>query len=151
MCADFEPISVLGMMSGTSLDGVDAALLRTDGAGVIEFGPSSFAAYSDQERDVLKEVLGLWPGLGLQEASEIVLRRHSELASQFAVDLIGFHGQTLAHDPDAGRTHQLGDGAQLAQITGRDVVWDFRSTDMCAGGQGAPLAPFFHHALARLG
>ena len=69
---------------------------------------------------------------------------------QRKIFLIGFHGQTLAHDPDEGRTHQLGDGAALGQATGRDVVWDFRTDDMKAGGQGAPLAPFFHHALARM-
>jgi len=149
MVAKFAPIRVLGMMSGTSIDGVDAAVLETDGESVLEFGPSGFEAYGEEARSVLRAALGKWPGTELDEAAEVVLKAHAELASGFEVDAIGFHGQTLAHDPKAGRTHQLGDGARLSQMIGRDVVWDFRTADMKEGGEGAPLAPFFHHALAQ--
>jgi len=147
--ADFEPISVLGMMSGTSLDGVDGAVVRTDGEGVIEFGGTGFRAYTEGEREALRAALGAWPSDDLENAQEIVLKTHCEVAADLKADLIGFHGQTLAHDPTRARTHQLGDGGLLAKLTGRDVVWDFRTDDMELGGQGAPLAPFFHHALAR--
>jgi len=147
--ADFEPISVLGMMSGTSLDGVDGAVVRTDGEGVLEFGQTGFRAYEEGEREVLRSALGSWPSERLKTAQEIVLNAHAEVAADLNAELIGFHGQTLAHDPAGARTHQLGDGARLAQLTGRDVVWDFRTDDMEMGGQGAPLAPFYHHALAR--
>lgn len=149
MATDFEPVRVLGMMSGTSMDGVDAAVVETDGEGSIAFGPSSFNPYTDAERMVLREALGKWPGPGLSHAKKLVLQAHKRVARGTDVELVGFHGQTLAHDPEAGRTHQLGDGALLAELLGCDVVWDFRAADMKTGGQGAPLAPFFHHALAR--
>jgi anhydro-N-acetylmuramic acid kinase len=75
---------------------------------------------------------------------------HAEVLSRFhGADVVGFHGQTLAHDPGGRGTHQAGDGALLSQVLGLPVVWDFRSNDVEMGGQGAPLAPFFHHACAR--
>ena len=89
-------------------------------------------------------------GAAVAAADEVVEAAHAEVLSRFeGVDLVGFHGQTLAHDPAGGRTHQAGDGAVLAAVLGRPVVWDFRSADVRMGGQGAPLAPFYHHALAR--
>lgn len=148
-----RPVWSLGLMSGTSLDGVDAALVRTDGETVSEFGRSVFVPYSTEERSVLSGAMGRWPGDGrgeLEAAEEVVLRAHRNAVRRFADPaVVGFHGQTLAHDPAGGRTHQLGDGERLARETGNRVVWDFRSADMAAGGQGAPLAPFFHFACAR--
>ncbi len=142
---------VLGTMSGTSLDGVDAAMLRCDGQRIAEFGPKAYRAYSEAERATLRAGFGKWPGQpGVAAAAEVVETAHAELLSRFSgYDLIGFHGQTLAHDPAAGRTHQAGDGAVLAQALGKPVVWDFRSNDVAMGGQGAPLAPFFHFACAQ--
>ena len=142
---------VLGTMSGTSLDGVDAAMLRCDGQRIAEFGPKAYRAYSEAERATLRAGFGKWPGQsGVAAAAEVVETAHAELLSRFSgYDLIGFHGQTLAHDPGAGRTHQAGDGAVLAQALGKPVVWDFRSNDVAMGGQGAPLAPFFHFACAQ--
>ena len=141
----------LGAMSGTSLDGVDAAMVRTDGARIIEFGETGYRPYSEIERAILREALGRWPGEpGAEEAAKTVENAHAELLAGFAgADLVGFHGQTLAHDPRRGRTHQAGDGERLAAALGLPVVWDFRSADMARGGEGAPLAPFFHHACAR--
>lgn len=141
----------LGLMSGTSLDGVDAAVVNTDGRSIAGFGASAFRPYSDAERNVLRAHLGLWPGDDLAAALDVVQAAHCQVAAGFdGAEVIGFHGQTLAHDPAGGRTHQLGDGAALARATGRRVVWDFRSADMVAGGQGAPLVPLYHHALARM-
>lgn len=142
---------VLGMMSGTSLDGVDAALLETDGADILRPGESAYRPYSEEERAILRAALGRWPGQpGVAEAEAVVEAAHRELAAGFErVEMVGFHGQTLAHDPAAGRTHQAGSGARLAEALGLPVVWDFRSADMGLGGQGAPLAPFYHFALAR--
>lgn len=148
------PVWVLGAMSGTSLDGVDAAMVLTDGERVVEFGPTAYRPYTDAERAMLRAALGRWPGeAGVAEAAEVVENAHAELLSGFSgADLIGFHGQTLAHDPRGRGTHQVGDGALLAGALGVPVVWDFRSTDVRLGGQGAPLVPFYHHALAcRLG
>ena len=142
---------VLGTMSGTSLDGVDAAMLRCDGQRIAEFGPKAYRAYSEAERATLRAGFGKWPGQsGVAAAAEVVETAHAELLSRFSgYDLIGFHGQTLAHDPGAGRTHQAGDGDLLARALGKPVVWDFRSNDVAMGGQGAPLAPFFHFACAQ--
>ena len=145
-----KPLRVLGAMSGTSLDGVDAAVLETDGIRVAGFGETAFRPYSAEEQAVLRAALGKWAGPEVVAAAEVVLRAHVEVLGGFEdVDLIGFHGQTLAHDPAGGRTFQAGDGAALAKALGRPVVWDFRSNDVAMGGQGAPLAPFYHHALTR--
>jgi anhydro-N-acetylmuramic acid kinase len=146
-----KPIWAVGLMSGTSLDGVDAASLLTNGIDIMEFGASCYQAYSDQEREILRSGLGKWPGdLELEAVAALVGDVHLKAAQQLpAADLVGFHGQTLAHDPENGRTHQLGDGAYLARLSGMPVVWDFRSEDVARGGQGAPLAPIYHWAMAR--
>ena len=145
-----DPIWALGAMSGTSMDGVDAALVRTDGRQIFEFGDTGFRAFTSAEQDVIRAAQGKWPGEdGVAAASEVIETAHAELLSQFQADLVGFHGQTLAHDPDRGRTHQAGDGDLLANVLDTPVVWDFRSADVELGGQGAPLAPFFHFACAK--
>ncbi|MFT5638214.1 MAG: anhydro-N-acetylmuramic acid kinase [Paracoccaceae bacterium] len=141
----------LGLMSGTSMDGVDGAMVLTDGVEVFEFGATGFRPYSADERAVIAAAQGCWPtDKGVAEAEETVRQAHSELITRFGgVELVGFHGQTLAHDPGGRGTHQVGDGAQLARQIGIPVVWDFRSNDVASGGQGAPLAPFYHFALAK--
>lgn len=142
-------VTALGAMSGTSLDGVDAAVIRTDGEVIESFGASRYRPYCDDERAVLKAALGRWPGEGLEAALAVVQRAHEEALGGFDADLVGFHGQTLAHEPGGRGTHQLGDGAALAEALGKPVVWDFRSSDVRLGGQGAPLAPFYHFACAK--
>ncbi len=145
-----DSLFVLGSMSGTSMDGVDAAVLRTDGRSILEFGQSGYRAYSAEERKTLRMAMGRWPGdPGIDDAAVVVENAHAELLSEFDAELIGFHGQTLAHDPRVRGTHQVGNGAMLAVRLGKSVVWDFRSADVRNGGQGAPLAPFFHFACAR--
>ncbi|MGB0438781.1 MAG: anhydro-N-acetylmuramic acid kinase [Paracoccaceae bacterium] len=142
---------VAGTMSGTSLDGVDAAMVHTDGVSIGAFGPTHYRPYTATERTTLAAALGLWPGADarISAAAGVVHAAHRAVIQGWTPDLVGFHGQTLAHDPGAGRTHQLGDGTVLARDLGVPVAWDFRSADVAAGGQGAPLAPFFHHACAR--
>ncbi len=141
----------LGLMSGTSLDGVDAAVLDTDGAVIHGFGPTVYRPYSADERARLRAALGAWPDdPRVSAVAELVETAHAEIMARFTgIDLAGFHGQTLAHDPARRRTHQAGSGAVLALVAGVPVVWDFRSSDVALGGQGAPLAPFYHFALAR--
>lgn len=141
----------LGMMSGTSLDGVDAALIETDGEAITAFGRSGYRGYAPAETAILHKALGRWPGEdGVAEAAALSVASHAALAREFSeAEVIGYHGQTLAHDPHGRGTHQAGDGAALAHATERPVVWDFRSEDIRRGGEGAPLAPFFHHACAR--
>lgn len=143
-------VKALGAMSGTSLDGVDVALIETDGERIFGFGATGYRAYTAEESEVLRKALGKWPGEDLHEAQAVVEDAHIAALSQIeGADIVGFHGQTLAHDPHGRGTHQLGDGATLAQRLGLPVVWDFRSADVRLGGEGAPLAPFYHHACAR--
>lgn len=146
-----RPIWALGAMSGTSLDGVDAAMVLTDGEAIHAFGETGYRAYSDNEAGVLRAALGRWPGEpGVEEAARMIERCHAELLGTLdGAELIGFHGQTLVHAPGAGGTHQAGDGHRLATTLGIAVAWDFRSADVALGGEGAPLAPFYHFALAK--
>ncbi|MEM8554734.1 MAG: anhydro-N-acetylmuramic acid kinase [Pseudomonadota bacterium] len=141
----------LGTMSGTSLDGVDAALVRTDGVRIYGFGATNYRAYGANEAAVLRDGLGLWPGeAGVASVADVVTSAHGALLADFeGYDIVGFHGQTLAHDPKGRGTHQAADAAELARKVGRPVVWDFRSADVKAGGEGAPLAPVYHWALAK--
>ncbi len=147
--------TVVGLMSGTSMDGIDAALVRTDGAVRVE--PVAFVTipYEDGFRARLRSCLG---GKGPVEAVERELTEiHADAVRRLLaeagmaardVDLIGFHGHTIHHAPEERHTWQIGDGAHLARLTGIAVVNDFRTADVQAGGQGAPLVPLFHRALA---
>jgi anhydro-N-acetylmuramic acid kinase len=141
-------------MSGTSLDGVDAAILVTDGEGVLEPGPSLTVPYPDELRTRLRAVLG---GQGpVAEVERDVTLFHAQAVRQLLdraggskpIEVVGFHGHTILHRPDQRRTWQIGDGALLARELGIPVVNDFRSADVAVGGQGAPLAPVYHRALA---
>lgn len=139
----------LGLMSGTSLDGIDAALIKTNGITIEERGPGLTVPYEDDFRAHLKSALGK-NVRDLQLEAEVT-RRHGavvmDLLKDFAptVDVIGFHGQTVYHAPPV--TLQLGNGEQLAHLTGIPVVYDFRTHDCNQGGQGAPLVPVYHQAL----
>ena len=162
---DDDPVWAVGLMSGTSLDGVDAALLRTDGVTVEAFGPGAERPYRPGDADAIAAVMNAPSDYRppsndararqLSEAAADVDRLHAEATasliagSGLSPELVGYHGQTVAHDPEAGWTWQLGDGEALARAVNRPVVWDFRNADMEAGGEGAPLAPFYHWALAR--
>lgn len=144
------PVWALGAMSGTALDGVDAAMVETDGERIVRFGKTGYREYSDEERAVLRAGLGHWTGGAAEAAGRVVDGAHLALLAGFdGVDLVGFHGQTLAHEPRGRGTCQVGDGAALAAGLDLPVVWDFRSDDVAMGGEGAPLAPFFHFACAR--
>ena len=150
------PVWALGLMSGTSLDGVDAALIETDGVTVSGFGPWRTAPYPAALRERIRAVIA---GRGGREDAERALTAfHAEVTEALLAEdgvardrvaVAGFPGHTVRHEPDAGFTDQIGDGAVLARRLGLDVVNDFRSNDVAAGGQGAPLVPLFHAALAR--
>jgi anhydro-N-acetylmuramic acid kinase len=139
-------------MSGTSLDGIDVALIQTDGRDRVIPGPALTLAYPFEFRERLRSVLG---GVGpVAEVEAELTRLHAEGVEQFlrqhpgtTIDVVGFHGHTILHRPAERRTWQIGDGALLAARLGVDVVADFRSADVAAGGEGAPLAPLFHAAL----
>lgn len=143
-------VRALGAMSGTSLDGVDAAVIETDGVDIFEFGESEYRSYAADERQELHDALGAWRGPSVDRATRVVQAAHLDILQRFETpDVIGFHGQTLAHAPKEKRTLQIGDGQALADALACPVVWDFRSADVELGGEGAPLAPFFHFACAR--
>lgn len=143
----------IGLMSGTSLDGIDVAMIETDGLAYVVPGPAMTIPYPAEFRERLRGVLG---GVGPIAAVEAELTRlHAEAVETFfdrhpavSADIIGLHGHTILHRPAERRTWQLGDGRVLARRLGIDVVCDFRSADVAAGGEGAPLAPLFHAALA---
>jgi len=146
----------IGLMSGTSLDGVDAAWLETDGETVTAFGPTLTLPYDDRLRADLRRILDLAPTLDpadrrLKMAEARLTEYHIRAVATLGrpADLLGFHGQTILHQPDRRRTWQIGKAQELAWRTGVRVAWDFRSADVAAGGQGAPLAPAYHAALAR--
>jgi anhydro-N-acetylmuramic acid kinase len=157
-------ITAIGLMSGTSLDGVDVALIETDGESVTRFGPTGYRAYTAAERGLLRRALAeagsltgrdARPGM-LAEAEEVVTAAHAEAVEDFicansiahdSIGIVGFHGQTVLHRPQARLTIQIGDGAALARRLGMAVAYDFRAADVAACGQGAPLVPIFHRAL----
>ncbi len=158
-------MKAIGLMSGTSMDGVDVALIETDGEQIFSFGPAGGRGYSEEERALLREAVEEAAGLAdrserphiLDEAERLITEIHAETVNAFfdenslapqEIDVVGFHGQTVLHRPEAGLTIQLGDGHFLADLIGVDVIYDFRANDMAAGGQGAPLAPVYHRALA---
>lgn len=139
-------------MSGTSLDGIDVAIIETDGRDRVIPGPALTIPYPPHFREQLRSVRG---GRGaVAEVEAELTRLHAEAVEYFlsehpgAIDVVGFHGHTILHRPGERRTWQIGDGAFLAQRLGTDVVADLRSADVAAGGQGAPLSPLFHAALA---
>ena len=145
----------IGLMSGTSLDGVDAAWLETDGERGLEFGPALTLPYDDRLRADLRRLLDCAPALDpsdrrLKSAAARLTEYHVRAVAALgqSADLIGFHGQTILHQPTRRRTWQIGDPVELAWRTGVPVAHDFRSADIAAGGQGAPLAPAYHAALA---
>ncbi|HXT80923.1 MAG TPA: anhydro-N-acetylmuramic acid kinase [Acetobacteraceae bacterium] len=146
----------IGLMSGTSLDGVDAAWLETDGERIAGFGPRLTIPYDDGLRADLRRILDRAASLPADDAALCfatarLTEYHAKAVLKLGrpADLIGFHGQTILHQPQRGRTWQIGDADMLAERTGLPVAWDFRSADVTAGGQGAPLAPVYHAALAR--
>lgn len=148
------------------MDGVDAALIETDGEQVLSFGPALTLPYAADQRAVLREAIAVAGGEeGAQPHDEIIKRAESLLTETHAsaiarvveaaglkgsdVHYAGFHGQTVLHRPQQRLTWQIGDGAALAAASGIDVVFDFRSADVAAGGQGAPLVPLYHQALVK--
>ncbi len=151
-------MTAIGLMSGTSLDGVDAALIETDGAAIVRPGPGLGVAYDRQFRERLRGCLGKTADQpGVAETGRELTRRNAAAVGRLLaengldssdIDVIGFHGQTILHRPDRLLTVQIGDGDLLARQTGCPVVGDFRSADVAAGGQGAPFASLYHGALA---
>ncbi|WP_102866777.1 anhydro-N-acetylmuramic acid kinase [Pseudovibrio exalbescens] len=164
-----EPVWAIGLMTGTVLDGnIDIAMIKTDGESVSAFGSYTLSPYPSDVVDLLKTAIDAarqWDFQGsepaifrhaereLTRAQALAVARflqHNKIPPQ-QVGVIGFHGQTVLHRPATpdvkGATRQLGDGELMANLLGMPVIYDFRSADVAAGGQGAPLAPVYHRAL----
>lgn len=158
-----KQICALGLMSGTSMDGADAAMIEGDGTAVAPLGGGGMLDYSETDRRALKAAAADAAQAGAAARAEdfasvaqLVAERAAEAAEKAIVaaegrrpDLVGFHGQTLFHAPESRFTLQVGDADWLSAALGAPVIHDFRSADVAAGGQGAPFAPFYHFALAR--
>jgi anhydro-N-acetylmuramic acid kinase len=151
-------LRALGLMSGTSLDGIDAALIETDGEQVFATGAALTVPYAPDLRERLRGLLGGAPPDVVAPVEAALTDAHADAVeallaraglARAAIDLVGFHGHTIDHRPAARRTWQIGDGAALSRRLGLAVVCDFRSADVAAGGEGAPLAPLYHAALAK--
>lgn len=151
-------LRTLGLMSGTSLDGVDIALIETDGVDIFDYGRAYTVPYEEELSEQIRSILGLKPdteenALKISLIENKLTSFHAEVVKEFIsseeepVDLIGFHGHTIFHEPENHYTHQIGDGQLLADLTRIRVVNRFRNADVVAGGQGAPLVPIFHAAL----
>lgn len=152
--SDFDPVWALGLMSGTSMDGIDAALIQTDGETVTGFGPAATTPYDETTRDAIRAALGQArpdPAVARHMTDahaaliEALLSQHPEYKGK--IRIVGLHGHTVLHAPADRLTVQIGDGPRLASQLGIDVISDFRSADVAAGGQGAPFAPLYHRAL----
>lgn len=160
-----KPPLVIGLMSGTSMDGIDAVLIETDGEAHILRREAFTAKYDEPFRQRVRQALLDAAGITNREArpgclgdvERALTERHADVVARLLklagvsagdVDLIAFHGQTVLHRPEQGLTVQIGDGPALAAETGIDVVYDLRAADVAAGGQGAPLAPMYHRAMA---
>lgn len=164
-----QPIWAVGLMTGTVLDGnIDVALLKTDGEAVETFGAYRLAPYPAEIRSLLEETLtaarawnfeGPEPAI-FRQAEEALTRAQSQAVKELVesagltmsdIGIVGFHGQSVLHRAPTkeriGATRQLGDGELMASILGTKVAYDFRSADVAAGGQGAPLAAAYHAAL----
>src|ERR1043165_7655323 len=156
----------VGLMSGTSMDGIDVALIETDGEMIARFGPSAVHSYQEHEIAILRRAMEAAPALRarterpgvIAEAEKISTALHARAVNALlgataigrgTIDVVGYHGQTVLHRAREKLTVQLGDGGALARETGIPVVYDFRAADVAAGGQGAPLVPVLHRALTR--
>lgn len=155
-----RPLNAIGIMSGTSMDGIDVALVTTDGEGLVETGPAATYPYPEATRATLLAHLADAARFETERFPDLeaaVTDAHADAALAFMrdhglqpgeVDLVGMHGQTMLHRPERRFTCQLGDGQRAADRTGLPVVNRFRHADVAAGGQGAPLVPVYHQALA---
>ncbi len=158
-------MKAIGLMSGTSMDSIDVALIETDGEAIGSFGPAAEYPYSPAERLLLREAMVSARGIRRRDdrsgvlalAESMLTEKHAESVRAFAqgnaidlssVAVAGFHGQTVLHRPERRLTVQLGDGPALSAALELPVVYDFRAADIVHGGQGAPLVPIFHRALA---
>ena len=159
-------ITAIGLMSGTSTDGIDASIIKSDGEDILELLGDFFFPYELKIRSKireLKEKIDKVSDLDTHTKEITILEKeitllHSHVVNllikklkinKFKIDLVGMHGHTIFHSFLDKETNQLGDGKLLSRLTGLNVVCDFRTNDIKNGGQGAPLVPIFHKLLQK--
>jgi anhydro-N-acetylmuramic acid kinase len=149
-----EKSVILGCMSGTSVDGIDLAIVTTDGVTDVSEGPTFYRGYTDEERNIIRQAFSRKAKDHVtDEAERIVTEAHIDAIQSFRdqckveFNIIAFHGQTITHDPADNFTWQIGDAEILARAISAPVIYDFRGDDVKQGGQGAPLLPIYHRAL----
>jgi anhydro-N-acetylmuramic acid kinase len=150
----------IGLMSGTSMDGVDLAMIESDGRSEIKHLAHDYLAYGEDFKKRLSALIYKAPSLHeIKKVENELTLIHAQMVNDFVqenslkrdeIDVVAFHGHTIAHDPQLGITWQIGNGHLLAERVGIGVVADFRTRDVACGGQGAPLVPIYHfHVLKR--
>ena len=153
-----KTFNVLGTMSGTSMDGIDMSILTTNGIKIFEFGHNHFIKFSKELRDDLYKLLRVKDELDLHK--NFIKKLDISFSKEYAfsmldfvnknqIDLVGFHGQTIFHDPENKKTFQLGNGQLISNILNKKLIYDFRSKDLLNNGQGAPLAPIYHKLIIK--
>jgi anhydro-N-acetylmuramic acid kinase len=151
-------ISALGLMSGTSMDGIDGSIISSDGTNIKEYKISNYTEYSTTTTTLLFKAFNNISNFmkdtdSKKELSYRVTIDHALAAeklinkSNILPQIVGFHGQTIYHNPQKKITLQLGEGALLSKLLKTNVVSNFRDNDMLNGGEGAPLAPIYHKLL----
>lgn len=150
----YDYLNVVGLMTGTSMDGIDISLVETNGLDLKRSNQNYFYGYSNETKDYLFSILGVNIQNNLKQKKtldELITLEHIKALENFDIlkniDLIGFHGQTIYHNSKTNTSIQLGDPKKLARKFNKDVVFHFRSKDIESGGQGAPLAPIYHQKL----
>lgn len=152
-----KTLTVIGLMSGTSFDGVDAAIVKTDGVTIQSLGKTYESSYGDSLRKKIRNLINRKNSIRLLlDVEDEITREHARVVKDLLkkanlkssdIDLIGFHGQAIYHNPTKKKTLIIGNPSLLSELTKINVVADFRSKDIARGGQGAPLVPFYHKAL----
>ena len=150
--------TALGLMSGTSGDGVDASIIQSDGQNKYKV---ILDKYFEYDSNIYKNIHKLKEKINNSKDLKILSKETTELEKKITlfhtkvftdlshekIDLLGFHGQTIFHNAEEKISKQLGDGKLLSKLTKKNVIYNFRENDLKNGGQGAPLAPIFHKLL----
>ena len=147
----YDFLNIIGLMTGTSVDGIDISLVQTNGLNLKRLNKNFFYKYSEKTKSFLMEILNENININLkrkQYLDEFITKEHYLALKDLDIlqncDLIGFHGQTIYHNPKKNISIQLGEPTRLATLLNKEVIFNFRSNDIESGGQGAPLAPIYH-------
>ena len=144
-------LNIIGLMTGTSMDGIDICLVKTNGIDLKRLNKNFYYEYSSESKKILDDILKKNVNINLKQKTfldEFITKEHYLALKDLDIlqncDLVGFHGQTIYHNPKKNISIQLGEPTRLAKLLNKEVIFNFRSNDILSGGQGAPLAPIYH-------